>query len=272
MIWFFYTECILLPLILSLQIMATIMHRNKNHRNKNQVYLMTVLCIDAIGYLIFGGFIAFIPNQSSHGILQALRLIALCICNIFLMAICYSAMTFFTIDRFLVFHMNIRYRLCCLAKNILKLIFMVSTISFIVLVIVVSLILMKKPDNEYLINYLFIPSLIWDLIYILLVVARYIYIFIVYKRQKKLRKNSNGNKESQFKLLVPTLITVLFTILPDLYCTFIGSLSNEFSLSISVMLYSAGWIADSVIIIYDFKFSKLKKKFNRSREIVSAEM
>ena len=93
--------------------------------------------------------------------------------------------------------------------------------------------------------------------------------------KRKLRKNSNGSKESQFKLLVPALIIltfILFTILPDLYCTFIGSFSNEFSLSISVTLYSAGWIADSVIIIYDFKFSKLKKKFNRRRETVSAEM
>ena len=156
--------------------------RNKSHRNKNQVYLMTVLCVGEIGYLILGGLIVFIPTRNSHGILQVLRLIAFCICNIFLVVICYSAMTLFTIDRFLVFHMNIKYRLCCLVKNILKLIFMISTISFIVLVIVVSLILIKKPDNEYVINYLFIPSLIWDLIYIPLVVATYIYIFIVYRR------------------------------------------------------------------------------------------
>ena len=145
---------------------------------------------------------------------------------------------------------------------------MISTISFIVVVIVVSLILIKKPDNEYVINYLFIPSLIWDLIYILLVVATYTYIFIVYKRQKNFER-------IQIKFLVPTLIIVtfiLFTILPHLYCAFIGSLSNEFSLSISVTLYSAGWIADSVIIIYDFKFSKVKKKFSRSRDTVSAEM
>ena len=236
---------------------------------------MTVLCICEIGYLIFGGFIVFVPNRSSHGILQVLRLIAFCICNVFLVVICYSAMTLFTIDRFLVFHMNIRYRLCCLAKNILKLIVMISTMSFIVLVIVVSLILIKKPDNEHVVNYLFIPSLIWDLIYIPLVVATYIYIFIVYRRQKKLRKTSNANKKNQFKLLVPTLIImtfILFTILPDLYCAFIGTLSNEFSLSISVTLYSAGWMADSVIIIYDFKFSRVKKKFSRRRDTASAEM
>ena len=65
---------------------------------------------------------------------------------------------------------------------------MISTISFIVVVIVVSLILIKKSDNEYVINYLFIPSLIWDLIYILLVVATYTYIFIVYKRQKNFER------------------------------------------------------------------------------------
>ena len=276
MIWFFYTECILLPLILSLQIAAlTTIHRNKNHRNKNQVYLMTVLCAGEIGYLIFGGFIVFVPNRSSHEILQVLRLIGFCICNVFLVGICYSAMTLFTIDRFMVFHLNIRYRMCCLAKNIWKLIAMISTISFLVLVIVVSLILIMKPDNDYVVKHLFIPSLIWDLIYIPLVVATYIYIFIVYRRQKKLPKTSNGNKESQFKLLVPTLIImtfILFTILPDLYCAFIGSLNNEFSLSISVTLYSAGWIADSVIMIYDFKFSKVKKKFSRKRDTVSTEM
>ena len=138
--------------------------------------------------------------------------------------------------------MNIRYRLCCLAKNLSKLIVMISTISFVILVIVVSILLIKKPGHEHVIKHLFLPSLIWDVIYISLVVPTYIYIFVVHRRQKKLRRNSNVNKKSQFKLLVPTLIIIkfiLFTILPDLSCEFVGLLSNDFSLNISATFYSA---------------------------------
>lgn len=77
--------------------------QKQNNRNKIQVYLMTVLCVGEIGFLIFGAFL----NRSRSCILELLQLIG--ICNIFLVVVCYSAMALFTIDRFLVFHMNIRY-------------------------------------------------------------------------------------------------------------------------------------------------------------------
>ena len=68
--------------------------QKQNHRNKNQVYLMTALGVGEMGFLIFGAFL----NRRRSGILELLQLI--CICNIFLVVAFYSAMALFTIDSF----------------------------------------------------------------------------------------------------------------------------------------------------------------------------
>ena len=111
---------------------------------------------------------------------------------------------------------------------------------------------------------------IWDIIYIGQVVATYIYIFIKYKKHRKLNKDQNvkSSDREHFKLLLPTLTIVTFLIfffcIPDVV-NFIFQfhyLDQEIVFNLLGIFYRIAWLADPIIYIYNCKIlSKSKRKY-----------
>ena len=110
MIWFEYVESILLPLIIKVEILALVLlyrHKNKK-RNKHQVYIIAALCISALN-----GALSVIVI---HIIITYKRAspVAISLCWLYVILFIrftyYSTMTILTVDRFLVFYLNIKYQ------------------------------------------------------------------------------------------------------------------------------------------------------------------
>ena len=123
-------------------------------------------------------------------------------------------MTLLTIDRFLVFHLNLKYLLVWPPERLLKLLKVIFLIFLLTYFAIMCLLFIKPIDWDYVSNVFFIAYFNWDVIYAAQVIATYIYIFIKYKKHRELikRVKAKSNTREQFKLLIPTLLIVTFTI------------------------------------------------------------
>ena len=167
----------------------------------------------------------------------------------------YSTMALLTIDRFLVFHLNIKYNAVWSPTKLLKTLTCIYIIAFFIFICFVYLIVSKLINWIYFANILFLPYLIWDVLCAVLVIGTYFYTFRKYKEHiemNKGRKNKAINQE-HFKLLVPTLIIVtfiLFSCVPDLVNSFIQFYNVEVKDTVFYVLrvfYRIGWLVDPII-------------------------
>ena len=130
-------------------------------------------------------------------------------------------MTLLTIDRFLVFYLNITYHIRFHPVKVVKSIQIVVVISLMPTIIFAVLISLGKIGMKQLGSICFVSYLIFDAIYILIAGKTYIYIFRAYKRQINIRRNSEcTRKKETFNHLIPCLIIItfiIFAIIPDFY-------------------------------------------------------
>ena len=118
-----------------------------------------------------------------------------------------------TIDRFLVFYLNIRYTLYITSTKVIKLI--ISTVTlFVATTIAFSALIVTQKMTLYWLNQgIATLFLILDVAYIFVVATTYIYIFMIYRQRSRIRTSNQCIKSNDhFKLLVPSLIIVAFIV------------------------------------------------------------
>ena len=233
-----------------------------NKRIKNQVIIITALCLCEMTGAVLGITCAIVDQYSVSRILSS-------ICDsfgyIFFMINYYFIMTLLTIDRFLVFYLNIRYHIRFPPAKVLKMIQIIVAISLIPTITLAVLILLQKISLARLGSICFVSYLIFDAIYILVAITTYTYIFKVYKRQVKMRKNSQctRNKEN-FNHLIPSLIIItfiIFAIIPDFYNmtrTYKIIKSHDAIADVASVFYRVGWMVDPLIYIF---FSNCQRRY-----------
>ena len=76
------------------------------------------------------------------------------------------------------------------------------------------MIILDIIDWMHLVDFAYLAFLIWDIIYIGLVVATCLHIFDIYKKHMKFNKDQHfrRNKSQHFNLRIPTLLVVTFII------------------------------------------------------------
>ena len=117
--WFIYFECVILPLLVVVHVVALCLlyHRRNKKGCKHQMYIVTSLCICELNgiLMVIVYDIALHKNVSS-------TVIGICFCYLilFVRLTHYATMTVLTIDRFLVFHLNMRYFILWPPKRLLK--------------------------------------------------------------------------------------------------------------------------------------------------------
>ena len=267
--WFNIVDFSLLSAIVFTQTVALVfLFKSRRKRgNRNQRTIITALCIwELAGALftitsyLFEFYVSLLATE-----------IIFCFENIFTMLNYYFIMALLTIDRLLVFYLNIRYASRFNFKKLLKLIFSAVTVSFVTTITILILIILRKRTWQQFESVIYIMFLSSDIAYILLVIVTYTYIFKVYRRHLKLKKNiQGGNNKEHFKLLVPSLIIgtfLIFFILPDvLNVTYRYNLviySNDLITYVATILYRIGWIVDPLIYIF---YSNCRRKRKQHEE------
>ena len=263
--WFNIVDFSLLSAIVFIQIVALffLLRSERKRGNRNQRTIITALCaceltgaLFTITSYLFEFYVSLLATD-----------IIFCFENIFTMLNYYFIMVLLTIDRLLVFYLNIRYASRFNFKKLLKLIFSAVTVSFVTTVTILILIVLRKRIWQQFESVIYIMFLSFDIPYILLAIVTYSYIFIVYRRHLKLKKNIQGsNNKEHFKLLVPSLIigtSLIFFILPDfLNVTYRYNLiiySNDLVTYVATILYRIGWIVDPLIYIFYSNFKRKRK-------------
>ena len=270
--WFNIVDFSLLSAIVFTQTVALVFLwiSRRKRRNRNQRTIITALCVCELAgalFTIFSYLLEFYASLLATDIL-------FCLEHIFTMLSYYFIMTLLTIDRLLVFYLNIRYASRFNFKKLLKLLFSGATISFVTTITILILIALRKRTWQQFENVIYIMFLSFDIVYILLAIVTYTYIFIVYRRHLKLKKNIQGsNNKEHFKLLVPSLIIgtcLLFFILPDvLNVTYRYNLviySNDLVTYVATILYRIRWIVDPLIYIF-YSSCRRKKKHHEETEL-----
>ena len=283
MSWFQQMDLVVLSIIAVIQIVAlALLYRYRNKRkNKHQTYIIAALCASELNgaFSIIAIRIILIKKFS-----VTLLTIFWFYVHLFVRLTYYSTMTLLTIDRFLVFYLNMRYLTVFTPERLKKSLICIYLISFLIYICFVCLIILKMINWLHIAHMMYMPYFIWDLIYIGQVVGTYIYIFIKYKKHRKLKKEQKvkSNNKEHFKLLVPTLIIVTYLVffcIPDIghFIFQFHYLDEELFYNLFRISYRIAWLADPIIYIYNCKIlskSKLKcqhintaKNYSESRKL-----
>ena len=107
MMWLFYMEFVLLTLNAVVQITAiTLIYRRRNNkRNKHQIYIISSLCLTELNGTLVTVIMLILDKKASPLINHTVWFYY----HWFVRLTYHSSMTLLTIDRFLVFHLNLRY-------------------------------------------------------------------------------------------------------------------------------------------------------------------
>ena len=128
-------ELVLSFTVLFIQILGLILlYRQKNRsKNKNQIYLLIAICHTAsiLAVLTILNPIKSLPKE------------LLWFPEIYFRILYHVFMTLFTLDRFLVFYLTIKYPIYCTPKKLLKIIYTVVMFTAIFVLILVVLFLCK---------------------------------------------------------------------------------------------------------------------------------
>lgn len=262
MVWLDYVGYSLIVLIIICQVVALILLHIDKHigRNRNPLYLIKALLFFEMGTHFFYG-ACFLIGIEKKIVLITLNVFAKSFISLTYIVI----MTLLVLDRFLAFYLNIKYLVICTKTRIKKVEIALISIIFVLSTLLVTLAFVEIIDLKSTIVVLMKISVVFDLIYITLCITTYIYIFIVFKRQTKVRKMSSKLGE-RFKLLVPSLIIatfIFFIIIPDIVDLF----SNyRYISTIAEILYSIGFLCDPIIYVCNYKCATRKLKQSKRRE------
>ena len=163
-----------------------LLHRRKNHsRNKNQIYLLIALFHTKSAYLARS--ILYFIILSSVELLWCL--------DIYLVILYYFFMIMLTLDRFLAFYWNIKYPIYFRPKKLLKILYSIVAFTTIFVLILVLVIHFKKIAFSS-VNTIALPLyIIFDCLYLLIVVITYTYIFVVFKMTDEVEEDFRHCKE-----------------------------------------------------------------------------
>ena len=232
--------------------------RRNKRRNKHQIYLIATLCISEFNGVLT---IAIIHIMVYKNVSLTLIGIFWFYLHLFVRLTYYSAMTLLTIDRFLVFYLNIRYLSKWPPERLLKSIVFIYVTSLLIFTCFTVMISLKLVDWLYFANLMFMPYFILDVIYIIQVRSTYFYIYFKYKKHKELMedKKLKSNNKEHFKLLTPTLLIVTFIIfycIPDfvdIFYQFFDFDRNFIIYNVLGISYRISWLIDPIIYIYHCK-------------------
>ena len=183
--WYDILEYTLLPSIIVIHTVAFVFLKRSKYskRYKNQIVIITFLCIfelvGAVLLISYGIFDYFVSSFVAD--------IILCFIEIFIMFNYYFMMLLLTMDRFLVFYLNLRYQLYVSSSKTLKLITLVTIVSF--LASVVFAVLMSTQTITWLQFHRmqFLLCLIFDTGYICFFIGVYSFIYRTYRRRLMFR-------------------------------------------------------------------------------------
>ena len=268
-------EFTLLTLGAVLQTAAIVLsYRNRNkRRNKHQTYIIFSLCLTELN-----GTLAIIIMSIPYTEVAPLKEHILWFyVHLFVRLTYHYTMTLLAIDRFLVFHLNMRHLILWPSGKLLKSLKVVYLISFLSYVSIVCLFFLKSIDWDYISNIMFTVYFIWDVIYIIQVIATYCYIFIKYKNHEEPFKgyNSQPKNRDHLTLLIPTFLITTYTIffcIPDFVtCLFqFGNANfNILHFRIVAIFYKISWLAETIVFIYNCKLLRKPKPYThfKSREM-----
>ena len=176
MCWYNYTRYGLVVVNVVMHIVALVLlkQRKDNTQYKNQRNIITALCASELSGALLCGFMYITRLQTSKITSQ----IMLCFIVIIFTPCYYVIMGLVTIDRFLAFYLNIRYKIYVTLTKLMKLT-IGAVITFFTTAIVFSvLIVTQKVTMQWLNNKILPLFMIIDVAYIFLTVATYIYIYI----------------------------------------------------------------------------------------------
>ena len=253
---------ILSMVVIILQIIAllSLTKRNIPNLTGSQKYLLIALCLTELnfGVALYLYIIGVLVNFTDR-ILQQLYIYQM----IPLYFMYLSIMIIFTLDRFLEFHLNIKYSLVWSPKKTLILLGSLSCLSVTIFICLLPVSSEVYGHSGYIIAYIFTPA---ALIYLVLVSLTYYQIFKKIKENRnhsrKLKEHINKEKlnasKRRIQVFLPSLIIltfILFNIIPillELLHYFFFPKARWF-MFVLTMLYQIGWMADPLIYIISLK-------------------
>ena len=181
-------------------------------------------------------------------------------------------MSFLTLDRFLIFYLNFKYPISLTLRKVARYIYTVVLFTILISLILIVSSNFKEKNYQEILTVMFYVYVTLDILYIVLVVFTYTFIFMVYRRQTRLRKICYTRRENydQFKLTVPTLIIatyILFSVLPNFLMFFVRINILEISLTLQriiILMYRFGLITDPLIYVLNTNNRKSKTLTNLS--------
>ena len=248
--WFLISYYVLVPVALFVQMLGLILlyQRKILPRNPNQIYILIALCHTENAFAVFS--ISYTFQLFSTWVTTVVEK--------YLSILYYSYMILLTSDRFLVFYLNMKYPIYCTPGKLFKIIISVVVVPMalvLILALAIQFGLINVLKVSIITKYVYISV---DTFYITIVIVTYAYIFVKFRRQKKLRSSvsfSRRKNQDHFNLKVPTLVMatfILFSVCPNFLVIFIRT-SPEEGLSIKSeiphVMYILGWIADPLIYV-----------------------
>ena len=220
--WFSIFDCFLCTVVLVIHIYALILLYRRTHfaRNKNQIFLLKALCQTEITVAMKNILHVTVVLLNTELIWLVDFIVWFSrFLNICLSILYHCFMSFLTLDRFFIFYLNLKYPVSLTSRKVARCIYMVVLVTILISLILVLSSNFKENNYQYILTVMFHVYITLDILYIVLVVFTYTYIFLVYRRQIRLRKicYTRGEKCDQFKLTIPTLIIatyILFSVLP----------------------------------------------------------
>ena len=269
--WFYildFSLCIIV-LVAHMTILILLYRRKHFSRRKNELYILISLChtesmfaVETIFY-VMTGFITI-----DHILFVEFLVWFTRFTGFYLSILYYFFMLLLTVDRFLLFYLNLKYRVLCTPRRVLKCIYaIVLTSALFTLVLIASSKLKEQTFQQSTLKLMVCFCIFLDSAYIVIVFITYGYIFALYRRCMKTRKTSHSRKESndQFRLAVPTFIIasfVLFSILPNFIIFFVTLDFLEAKVTTIrtiILMYRFGLLTDP--LIYIFSTSSLSCKW-----------
>ena len=265
--WYDILNSTLLSCIIIIQIVALFLLKRSKYssRYKNQVILIIALCIFELT-----GAALLICYNVCYILSPVLADIILCFTDIFIIFNFYFIMLMLIVDRFLAFFLNFRYQFYFFPSKTIKLVIFVALVCFMISAAVSVLITIQTITWSQLYGSLFVLYLIFDVGYIFLAIGVYSYIFNVYRRQLKFRKNTQvPRKKDRFKLFIPSLIITtfaMFNVIPNIINTSCRYQMDSFDktvVKVAFILYRFGWLLDPLIYIFFSRPSQNKEKVKK---------
>lgn len=279
--WFSSINLFLGSLVAALHLLSLILlfSIKKGNMNCSQKYLLISLCLTEFCFgisVILRSILHFLGMINGIIILHIFELTPLFL--VYLMI-----MIFITVDRLLVFRLNIKYSLYWSSKKTLIVLIIVFIVSISISIGVITLKqFLAFEYRKFFKNYILVPLAV-----LFMILASYTY-YLIFKKLKENRIKNEKRKQSlrmqtsqpnavpcrrTYWIFVPSLIIatfILFTIIPYILLTVYFSILDKYEnlYYIIQLIFPLGWVADAAIYIFSLK--QIRKNFRRFYRLESS--